>query len=405
MNIITGLDVGSSYIKGIVAEVKKNGTPSVITVFKYPSAGFRKGALVDAEAATAVLTDIGRDIEKISRYAVRNVFVNINSEHIKSHPSRGIVAVSRSDFEIQQDDIDRVTQASQAMKMLPNRLMLHNITREYFVDDVGDITDPVGMTGSRLEVSTLVVEGFSPQVSILTKQLERAGMLACGIIFNPLAAARAVLSKRQKELGVILIDFGSDTTSFAVYQENKIVQTKSLPIGSGYVTKDIAIGLQTSIDIAEQLKVECGYAASRDIPRHDLVKLAHLDPENKERVTKKFLSEIIEGRLAEILDVVSNEIKSLGRTVQLPGGAVITGGGVKLSGMTELVRSSLKLATQIGVPDVSSFEVVNPTHQSLLADPEFSTAVGLVMWGMTGERKPTHDTSALIRNIFKNLMP
>lgn len=404
-NIITGLDVGSSYIKGIVVDTKKGGTPSVITAFKYPSAGFRKGMLVDADAATSVLSDIARDIEKISRHAVKNVFVNINSEHVKAHSSRGIVAVSRSDFEIQQDDIDRVVQASQAMKLQPNRIMLHNITREYFVDDVGDILDPVGMTGSRLEVSSLVVEGFAPQVSVLTKQIERAGMLVGGLIFNPLASAKAVLSKRQKDLGVILIDFGSDTTSFAIFQENKIVQTRSLPVGSSYITKDIAIGLKTSIDVAEQLKVESGFALSRDIPRHDLVKLAHLDPDNKERVTKKFLSEIIEERLADILDVVNNELKLLGRTVQLPGGAVITGGGVKLAGITEFVRNGLKLSTQIGIPDVSSFEIVNPTHQSLLSDPEFGTAVGLVLWGMVGDRKPAHDPTELIRNIFRNLMP
>ncbi|MEK7543167.1 MAG: cell division protein FtsA [Patescibacteria group bacterium] len=405
LNIITGLDVGSSYIKGVVVEIKKDGTPSVITVFRHPSAGFRKGVLVDAEAATSVLTDISKDLSKMSKQAVRNVFVNSNSEHVKAHQSRGIVAVSRSDQEIQDDDVDRVIQASRAMKLLQNRAVIHHITREYFVDDIGDIMDPVGMTGSRLEVSTLIVEGFAPQVHFLTKQMKQAGMSVSGLIFNPLASARAVLSKRQKDLGVIMIDFGSDTTSFAIYSENKIVQAKSLPVGSSYITKDIAIGLRTSIDVAEQLKIEYGCAMTQDVSRHDIVKLSQFDSENKEKVSRRFLSEIIEGRLADILDFVNNELKTLSRTVQLPGGAVITGGGVRLAGITEFIRQSLKLAVQIGVPDVSTFEISNPTHQNLLGDPEFSTAVGLVLWGMVSEKKLTYDPTELIRNVFKNLMP
>ncbi len=405
-NIITGIDIGSSEIKGIVAVPRKDGILSVVTTFRHPSVGFHKGVLVDAEEAMSVLSDIARDLEKTVKGSTRNVYINMNSEHVKARPSRGIVAVARSDQEIQEDDIDRVMQASRAVKLLPNHLVLHNITREYFVDDVGDILDPISMTGSRLEVSTLIVEGFSPQITLLTKNVERAGMRVNGLIFNPLASARAILTKKQKDLGVVLIDFGADTTTLVVYEENKVLHTKSIPCGSSYITKDIAIGLKTSIDTAEELKVRYGTAIAHDVSRRDSIRLSEIDPENKDEVSKRFLSEIIEVRLAEILELVNNELKGIDCAGRLPGGAVITGGGVKLLGMSELVRQNLKLPVQIGISNLSHFEVMNPTHQSLLEDPEFSTAAGLVLWGTEGARmKVDRDPKELIRAIFKNLMP
>ena len=404
-NIITGLDIGSSYIKGIVTDTKKDGTLSVLTVFKHPSSGFHKGVLIDADEAVSVLHDIARDLEKISKGAVKNVYINVNSEHIKARASRGIVAVARSDQEIQEEDVNRVVQASRAVKLLPNHRVLHNITREYFVDDVGDILDPISMTGSRLEVSTLIIEGFSPQVTFLTKNVEHAGLRIGGLIFNPLASARAVLSKKQKDLGTVLIDFGADTTTMVVYDENKVLHTKSIPLGSSYITKDIAIGLKTSIDTAEELKVVYGNALSKEVSRRDIIQLSEIDPENKDEVSKRFLSEIIEVRLAEILDLVNNELKSIDCAGRLPGGAVITGGGVKLQGISELVRQNIKLPVQIGVPHLSNFEVMNPTHQSFLEDPEFSIATGLVLWGTEGKMRSRYASKDIIRNVFKNLMP
>ncbi len=404
-NIITGLDIGSSSIKGVVAGTGKDGRLSIVTVFKHPSAGFHKGVLIDADEAVSVLHDIARDLEKISKGAVKNVYINVNSEHIKARASRGIVAVARSDQEIQEEDVDRVIQASRAVKLLPNHSVLHNITREYFVDDVGDILDPISMTGSRLEVSTLIIEGFSPQVTFLTKHVEHAGLRIGGLIFNPLASARAVLSKRQKDLGSVLIDFGADTTTLVVYEENKVSHTKSIPLGSSYITKDIAIGLKTSFDVAEELKVSYGYALSKDVSRKDTVKLSEFDPDSKDEVSRRFLSEIIEVRLAEILDLVNNELKSIDCAGRLPGGAVITGGGVKLEGIGDLVKQTLKLPVQTGISNLGTFEVMNPTHQSLLEDPEFSTAAGLALWGTEGRARMEYNPQNLVKTIFKNLMP
>lgn len=404
-SIITSLDIGSSQIKGIVATPKKDGTLSVITAFKQPSQGFKRGVLVDVEDASASFAALAADLERISKSATNNVFVNVNSEHIWSRMSRGIVAVARADQEIQQDDVDRVVQASRAVKLLQNRLVLHNIVREYFVDDVGDVADPLGMTGNRLEVSTLIVEAFAPHVNILLKNLERANLNVGGVIFNPLASARTVLSKRQKDLGSLLIDFGFGTTTIAIYEEGKALHVKCLPVGMGYVTNDIAIGLTTSISIAEKLKTAYGFAVAKEIPRKEMINLQDVDSSAHGEISKKFLCEIIETRLAEIIELVNNELKALGRTLQLPGGVVITGGGVKLPGLTEFVRAELRLPTQIGFPDLAEFEIANPTYHDLLDDPEFSTAIGLLVWGKNEEKKPASNLLDVAKQFFKNLTP
>lgn len=403
-NIITAIDIGSSQIKGLVAEERKDGLLSVISVFKVPSAGIRRGIIVDPPDFVNALKEVMLDLQKISKKCAKNIFVNVNSEQIKARPSRGIAAVARADREIQQDDIDRVIQASRAVKLMPNFIVLHNIIREYFVDDVGDIQDPLHMTGSRLEVGTLIIEAFSPQIDLQVKSFTKAGAEIGGLIFSPLSATRAVLSKRQKELGVVMIDFGFGTTSFAVYEENKILYAKSFPIGAGYLTNDIAIGLKTSIDIAEKLKLTYGFARASDISRRDFIKLAEFDASSRNEVTRRFLSEIIEIRLAELLELVNNELKVLGKNSRLPAGVVITGGGVKLAGLSELVRQELKLSVQIGFPDLSPFEIMNPAHKEMLDDPEFAAAIGLALWVRDQDRKPLNGVG-VFKRFVKSFFP
>jgi cell division protein FtsA len=386
-----------------VAEEKKDGTLSVLAAVKHPSVGLRRAMLVDVEDATRILREMVVDLQKISKRATQNVFVNVNGEHIKPRPSRGVVVVSRADQEIQEDDIERAFVSSKAIRLTPNYLVLHNIAREFLVDDVGDIQNPLGMTGNRLEVSTLIIEAFSPQVNLLVKTLERVGMRVGGLIYSPVAAARSVLSKRQKDLGVLMVDFGFGSTSMALFEENKVLHAKSLPVGVGHVTNDIAVGLKTSVDAAEKIKLTYGFALAKEISRRDSVQLAEFDASSKGDISKKFISEIIEIRLAEILDLVNNELKSVGRYGELPGGVVITGGGVKLAGMAELVRRDLKLPVQVGFPDLSHFEILNPAHQELLDDPEFATAIGLALWSQEENHKNGGGNG--LKKFFRNLIP
>lgn len=378
---VTGLDVGSSTVRAVVAEEHPDGRLAVRHVLVRPSAGFRRGVLVDAEEATHTLHEVARELKGVARRAAQNVFVNVASEHVRARASRGIVAVARADQEIQEEDIARVIEASRAVKLPPNTAVLHNIVREYFVDDVGDIADPLGMSGSRLEVSTLIVEAFAPHVNLLIKALERVGLKVGGLIMNPLAAARSVLSKRQKDLGCLLIDFGFGTTSLAVYDEGKVVCVKTIPVGMGHVTNDIAVGLRTSIDVAEQLKLQFGNASSRDASRRETVPLKEFDPAGDTEVTRKFLAEIIEVRIEEILGLVRAEVKAAGKNLEFPGGAVLVGSGAKLPGLAAAVKTELKVPVQVGIPSRGELAVENPDDAGFLEDPGAATVAGLVLLG------------------------
>jgi cell division protein FtsA len=200
-----------------------------------------------------------------------------------------------------------------------------------------------------------------------------------------------------------MLDFGSGTTSMAVYEESKVLHVRSLPVGSGYVTNDIAIGLKTSIEMAEKLKTAFGCALAKDINRREMINLSEVDGKSEGQISRHFLSEIIEVRLAEILDMIRSELKTLGN-IQLPAGAIATGGGVKLAGMTDLIKQELKLPVQIGFPNLNDFDILNPAHREMLDDPEFSAAAGLVLWGRTEGEEPVSSSQA-VKKFFKNLLP
>lgn len=405
--MITGLDIGTSSIKGIVAEEKKDGTLNVVAAFKHSSAGIRKGVLADPKEAGAVLRELVLDLQKVSKKAVQNVFVNLQSEHVKCHLSQGMVAVARASQEIHSDDIMRVKEIAGSIKHPANFMPIHNIVREFSVDDIGDITDPLGMMGNRLGVSTLIVGTFAPHFNQLVDTLGRVGVTVAGVIYDPIAAGRAVIPKQLRQLGAMMINMGAGVTSILVYEEGKVLLTKTIPIGSAYVTNDIAIGFKTSIDVAEKLKVTYGCAVSREIGKKEMIDFTEIDSSFKGDISRRLLAEIIEVRLAEILDLVDNELKSVGRSVQLPGGIILTGGGVKLPGIAELVRSEMKLPVKIGFPMLSGLDVPNPAHAELLDDPEFATAAGLIYWGAEegGTVKTSGNFGGTVKKFIKNLIP
>tara|TARA_Y100000310_G_scaffold345814_1_gene470357 strand:+ start:2955 stop:4172 length:1218 start_codon:yes stop_codon:yes gene_type:complete len=401
---LTCLDIGSSQIKGIVTERGKDNIVSCVSAFKHPSSGLRKGVLVDVEDARETLEELMEELRQVSKEATKNVFVNINSEHIKVRISRGISAVGQPDKEIRQEDVERAVQSSRAAKMLPNYKVLHTMIREFFVDDIGDIQDPVGMSGSRLEVSTLLVEAFAPHFDVLGRTLEETGANVDGIVFNPFAASRSILTKKQKELGVIMVDIGAGTTTLAAFEEMKPLFAKSLPVGSGHITNDLAVGLKIPVDIAEKIKIKQGTALSKKVPLRDTIELSEFDPSLKEEVSRRFVTEIIEVRVAEIIDILNNELESLRERFEFPSGIVVTGGGVKLEGITELMRQKIGLPVQIGIPDISRLEIPNPTYEKLIDDPEFSTAIGLIGVGISGAPRQKSATRA-VKNFVRNLIP
>jgi cell division protein FtsA len=405
---ITALDIGSQNIKAAVSELRRDGQLSLLRIVKMPSHGVRKGVVDDLADVTRSVNEVLGEIKKFEKGALRNIFLSIGGSDVKMNSAKGIVAVSRADSEIQRDDIERVIEASQAVKLKNNRVILHAIIQEYVVDDVGDIRDPLGMVGNRLEANSLIIDAFEPNVKSLTRSVEAAGGGIEGLIFGPLAAARSVLTKNQKELGVALVDIGFGKTGLAVYEDNHLIHSKVFPFGSGNITNDLAIGLQIPIHAAENIKLSLGLAIAKESPSREMVELKKFDAGAKKAVSRRGIAEIVEDRLAEIFHFVDNELKTVGKSGKLPAGVVLTGGGSKLPLMVDLAKRELKLSAQIGIPDLSKIDMINSELAIESEDPEFSCVFGLLQSGhdqMLGEETGYPIKGGLFKRFFKNFIP
>ncbi|MFA5994782.1 MAG: cell division protein FtsA, partial [Parcubacteria group bacterium] len=308
--------------------------------------------------------------------AITQAVVSIGGSHITSQNSKGVIAVGKADGEVTEGDISRVINAAQAISIPPNKEIIHIIPESYSLDGNKNIKDPLGMNGVRLEVDVIIIEGSTPFIKNLNKCFEQARISISDFVLAPLAATKATLTKRQKELGVVLVDIGGGTTSVAVFEENNLIHTNILPIGGNHVTNDIAIGLRTSIDVAEKVKLEYGNALPREISKKEEINLAELDANEEGIVSRYHVAEIIEARLEEILTLVNKELKAIGRERLLPAGVVLTGGTAKMPGAVDLAKNILGLPAQTGFP-VQMGGLIDQVD-----DPTFVTVVGLVLWGL-----------------------
>lgn len=376
---ILGLDIGSDTIKAVIAEPTSEGKILLRAGFTRPSSGLRKGVVVDMDSATKSVALLLDKVREVSRGVVKNIYLRVGGSDVRVQNSRGITAVSRANSEIYKDDVDRVVQASEAVNLPPNRTILHTVKREFIVDGVGDIQDPLGMVGARLEVLSLIVDAFQPTIKNISKCVELAGGSIGGPVFGPLASAAALLTDNQKELGVISIDMGYGTTGIAVYEENKLLHTRVFPVGAGHITNDLAIALRIPVEVAEKVKLSYGYASSRSASNKEKIDLQKLDVNTKGSPSRKFVSEVIESRLREVCDLINSDLKAIGKDGHLPAGAVITGGGAKLPGIVDLFKDELKLATNIGLPHSSVFETESQDMLEFLESPEYSLSLGLVL--------------------------
>lgn len=402
-NYIVGLDIGSQCIKAVVGEVKKGGKVSLVQILKMPMAGLRRGMVDDIPEATRAVNQVLGEIKKISKNAVKNIYVSIGSPDFKVQSGMGMVAVSRADSEIYQDDIDRAVESSQAIKLPLNRMIVHSLINEFIVDSISGIRDPLGMVGNRLEVSSLLIDAFAPAIKNITKCVESAGGGISGLIFSPLAASRAILTKNQKELGVVLVDIGFGKTGISVYEEGKFLHSAVFPVGAGNVTNDLAIGLKTSTVAAENIKLSLGLALAKETPSREQVDLSKFDPATKGTVARRYIAEIIEARLAEVFEFINNELKCISKSARLPAGAVLVGGGSKLPAIVDLARQELRLSAQVAVPDVSELDINNPELMTFSEDPEFAVAFGLLLSGMDQSKDPKSRISGGMGDWFKRI--
>jgi len=385
-NFIVGLDIGTSVLKAAVAEIR-DGKPVLRAVFKEPSLGLRKGVVIEMGEVSPAVSRLFSEVKKNYKNGLKSVYVNVGTPQVKVQNSRGIVPISRADSEIYGEDVEKAINSSQAINLATNRLILHNVTREFIVDGVGDITEPIGLSGSRLEVSSLIIDAFAPHVKGVIRSVEIAGGKIKGVVFNPLIASRAALSKAQKELGVVLIEIGFGTTGYAVFEENKLVGTGLIPLGASNITNDIAVGLKIPVAAAENLKLHYGYALAKEVSSKETVELKKFSSQEKGTISRRFVAEIIESRLAEILEFVDNELRSIGKAGKLAGGAVLVGGGSKMPGLTELVEQELKLSSQIGMTIREEWGNEGNDFADVFEDPQFVNSLGLILWACDGERK------------------
>ncbi|MFH0814598.1 MAG: cell division protein FtsA [Candidatus Falkowbacteria bacterium] len=375
--ILTGLDIGSSMIRLVVGQAVQKDNVSqlnIIGVVEVPSQGVSKGSVVSIEDAVSSLSAAIEKAERMIGLPIKDLWVAISGTHIKSQESLGVVAISRATGEIQDGDVERVIDQARSTAVPVNYEIIHIIPRSFSVDNQTDIKDPVGMSGIKLEVSTQVIRGLSPQIKNLTRCIHRVGVDINDLILSNLAAAEAVLTDRQKEVGVAVIDIGATTTNLVVFEDGELYYASILAIGSNHITSDLAIGLRTALEVAERVKIDAGHCLSKNFEKKEEINLQDFGGDDQ-AFSKKFVAEIVEARTEEIFQKVDEELQKIHRSGLLPAGIMLVGGGAKLPGIVEVGKRKTMLPVSIGT--LPKFN----TAVDRVGDVSFATALGLVMWG------------------------
>jgi cell division protein FtsA len=377
--IFTGLDIGTHAIRVAVGKIVPSSEGGeqihIIGAVEVPSAGVSKGTITNLEDAVSSISRALEQAERITGLPLNKAWVGINGNHIISQDSRGVVGVGRSDGEIRDDDVERSIEAARTVATPTNYDIIYVIPKNFTVDGQRGIKDPVGMNGIRLEVDAIIIQGLGSQIKNLTKAVYRTGLNIEDLVFSILATSEAVVSEKQKELGVCVVNIGASTTNIVVHEEGDVLHTAVLPIGCDHVTSDIAIGLRTSIDVAEQVKLQYATCLSSTVSKKDEINLAELGAPEEEIVGQKFVADITEARVQEIFEHVDKELQKIDRSGMLPAGVVLTGGGAKLSGILDTAKSSMRLPVSLGTP-IGVTSVIDRS-----GDPSMSTAIGLMLWG------------------------
>lgn len=404
-NLVVGLDIGSTKVACCLG-THEEGMTNILGYGLVPCMGLRRGIVVDIEETVSAISSCLEEAERMSGYMIESAYIGVGGAHIESENSRGIIAVSKPNGEINEEDVRRAIEAAKTVSLPPNREILHVIPKTFIIDGQEGIKDPVGMSGVRLEVIAHVVGVATGAIKNLTKCVYQSGIAINELVFGPLALSKLLLSKKQKELGVILIDMGAGTTSIGVFEEGSLIHSMVLPIGSSHITNDIAIGLRTSLDVAEKIKKEYGVCDPNQVGEKESINLSKISKTEEGEVSKRYIAEIIEARISELFSMIKEELRKIDRDGMLPAGAVLTGGGSQLKGLVEAAKNNLKLPAQRGLPVLELAGMVDK-----LENPLYAQAVGLVLWGIEeGKQEFYHkislgDLPKKIKEFFKQYLP
>jgi len=400
-DIVVGLDIGTSKVCCIIAEVGPEQTIDILGQALAPSRGLKKGAVVDIDEVAKSIETAVSEAEKMAGFHVNCVYVGVTGEYISSMSSHGVVTVGNTDKEISESDVRRVIEASRLVGVPNDREIIHVIPKNFMIDGTDGVKNPVGMSGMRLEVDAHIITGMVTFLQNINKSVQRAGLEIeeSGIVLGSIPTSMTVLSEEEKELGIVLVDIGGGTTDVAIFKNNSLVTTAILPIGGSNITYDAVIVLRIPHVEAERIKVAKG-CASVDLIKEDeqieVVSLSSVDPPS---VSRRELAEVVEGRLMDIFDWLRKEIKKVTGTGIHLAGVTLTGGCANIEGIASTAQNILQLPVRIG----------KPSNIQGLADnlraPEYSMALGLVLYGSRKKsRSLERMSSSKVGDVFQKVL-
>ena len=373
-SLIVGLDIGTSKIVAIVAEIKPEGDFEIIGMGNHPSRGLKKGVVANIETTVNAIQRALEEAELMADCKISEAFTGIAGSHIKGFNSHGMVPIK--DTEVSQKDVERVMETAKAVSISADQQILHILNQEFIIDGQEDVREPVGMSGIRLEVKVHIVTGAVAAAQNIVKCVHRSGLEVRDLILQPLASAMAVLSEDEKDLGVCLVDIGGGTTDIAVFTHGAIRQTAVIPIAGDQITNDIAMALRTPTKDAEDIKCHYGCALRSIADTHEMIDVPDVGNRGTRQLSRQTLAEVIEPRVEEIFSLVQAELRRSGFEELLSSGIVITGGSASLQGMVELGEEIFHMPVRLGLP----------RYEGNLADvvrtPRYSTGIGLLLAGM-----------------------
>ena len=375
-NLIVSLDIGTTKIAVIISELQESGEPRIVGIGTSRSEGLKRGVVINLEKTVESIAQAVEDAELMAGVKVNSVFAGIAGDHIRSINSRGVIAISRSGNEIVPSDVERVINAARTVALPMDREIIHVLPQEYTVDDQSGIKDPVGMSGARLEAEVHIVTGAVTSAQNIYRSVKKAGLEVCDFVLQPLASSYALLSPDEEELGVVLIDLGGGTTDVAIFHDGSIRHTAVIGVGGKNVTNDIAIGLRTPVEQAEEIKKSYGCALSTLVDSDETINVPGVAGREPKEISRSVLAAIIEPRAEETFSLVLREMKKTNYSDLLGAGVVLTGGGSLMQGMIELAEQIFDMPAKKGVPQGFTGMV------EVASTPVHSTGVGLILYGL-----------------------
>ena len=373
-SIIVGLDIGTSKIVAIVAEIKPEGGFEIIGMGTHPSRGLKKGVVVNIETTVSAIQRALEEAELMANCKIVDVLTGIAGSHVKSFNSQGMVAIKEK--EVTQWDIDRVIETAKAVQIPNDQQILHILNQEFIIDGQEDVREPLGMSGMRLEVKVHIVTGAVSAAQNIIKCVRRCGLEVRDLVLQPLASATAVVSDDEKDLGVCLVDIGGGTTDLAVFTNGAIRHTAVIAIAGDQITSDIAMALRTPTKDADDIKIKHGCALSQLADPQEMIEVPGVGDRGPKQLSRKTLAEVIEPRIEELYNLVQSELRRSGYEELLSSGIVLTGGSSLMQGMVELGEEIFHMPVRVGQP------AYRGALAELVRHPRYSTAIGLLMEGM-----------------------